>query len=197
MARCGLRSRCCVLAVLAVPVSSSSLRGIDGFAPFFVAFSELRGARQMERFAACVFKHLPQVVFHPGGVASEFFWHSQLQIQEAAERRAYRDCVEQWSPGILSGPPPRKVGGRGVSGVRCMWSRRGGYAASLRVGGAAFCRPLSRDSDAPSPTREKEATCTTARTLRARSTIVQTRAVPALTAHARTLPPWLSTQGGT
>ena len=28
---------------------------------------ELRGTRQVERFAACSFRHLPQVVSHPGG----------------------------------------------------------------------------------------------------------------------------------
>ena len=33
----------------------------------FAAFSELRGTRQVERFAACSFRHLPLVVFHPGG----------------------------------------------------------------------------------------------------------------------------------
>ena len=33
----------------------------------FAAFSELRGARQVERLAACSFRHLPQVVFSPGG----------------------------------------------------------------------------------------------------------------------------------
>ena len=33
----------------------------------FAAFSELRGTRQVERFVACSFWHLPQVVFHPGG----------------------------------------------------------------------------------------------------------------------------------
>ena len=31
------------------------------------AFSELRGARQVERFTACSFRHLPHVVFSPGG----------------------------------------------------------------------------------------------------------------------------------
>ena len=33
----------------------------------FAAFSELRGTRQVERFAACSVTHLPHVVFHPGG----------------------------------------------------------------------------------------------------------------------------------
>ena len=28
---------------------------------------------------------------------------------------AYADCAEQWSPGILSRPPPRRVGGRGAT----------------------------------------------------------------------------------
>ena len=33
----------------------------------FTAFSELRGVRQVERFAQCSFRHLRQVVFPPGG----------------------------------------------------------------------------------------------------------------------------------
>ena len=33
----------------------------------FAAFSELRGTRQVERFVAYSFRHLLQVVFHPGG----------------------------------------------------------------------------------------------------------------------------------
>ena len=37
------------------------------FWPFFAAFSELRGARQVERFAQCSFRHLGQVVFHLAG----------------------------------------------------------------------------------------------------------------------------------
>ena len=28
---------------------------------------------------------------------------------------AYTDCAERWIPGILSRPPPRRVGGRGAS----------------------------------------------------------------------------------
>ena len=43
------------------------------FWPFFAAFSELRGARQVERFAACSFRHLLPVVFPSWRVASEFF----------------------------------------------------------------------------------------------------------------------------
>ena len=55
----------------------------------FAAFSELRGARQVERFAAC----------------------------SLLRRGAYVDRAERWSPGILSRPPPRKVSGREASGV--------------------------------------------------------------------------------
>ena len=39
---------------------------------FFCGISELRGARQVERFVACSFRHLPQVVFHPGGQPRSF-----------------------------------------------------------------------------------------------------------------------------
>ena len=53
----------------------------------FCSLYVLRGASQVERFVACILRHLPQVVFPSWRVASEFFWLSQLQIQEAAERR--------------------------------------------------------------------------------------------------------------
>ena len=56
-------------------------------------------------------------------VASEFFWSSQLLIQEAAERRGLHvDRAERWSNGILGRLSSLgKVGGREVSGVRGVW----------------------------------------------------------------------------
>ena len=53
-------------------------------------------------------------------------------------------------------------------------------------GGAAFCWPLPRDSDAPLPHARKRTMCTTVHTLRARSTTVQPRASHGHVAHART-----------
>ena len=80
--------------------------------------------------------------------------------------------------------------------MRCMWSLRGGDACHPLGLGVRYSAGLCQGSRTLlNPTHEKEATCTTARTLRARSTTVQTRASPALTAHARMWPPWLSTQG--
>ena len=49
---------------------SSSSWWVSPLSPFFgpfCGFSELRGARQVERLAACSLRHLPQVVFHPDG----------------------------------------------------------------------------------------------------------------------------------
>ena len=72
------------LVVEAVGLASSASSVFAGLAPrrlgtlggvsrcfagpaVFAAFSELRGTRQVERIAACSFRHLPQVVSHPGG----------------------------------------------------------------------------------------------------------------------------------
>ena len=40
----------------------------------FYGISELRGARQVERFAQCSFRHLRQVVFHLAGSLRVFFF---------------------------------------------------------------------------------------------------------------------------
>ena len=97
-----------------------------------------------------------QMMNYDAGLATTTRLHRGLVARSRRLLRgaAYTDCAEQWNPGILSGPRPRKVGGRGVSGVRCM-SLRGGNVSTLRVGGAAFCRPLPRDSDAPQPHARK------------------------------------------
>ena len=47
---------------------------VSYFGRFPAAFSELRGARQVERFTACSFRHLPHVVLSSWRVASEFFF---------------------------------------------------------------------------------------------------------------------------
>ena len=84
----------------------------------FAAFSGLRGARQVERFAACSFLTFTASSFPSWWVASEFFIALRSSRSRGLLRGgAYTDCAEQWSPGILSRPPPRKVGGRGASGV--------------------------------------------------------------------------------
>ena len=101
------------------------------FAAVFAAFSELRGARQVERFTACSFRHLPHVVSHLA-VASEFFWSSQLLIQEDAERRGLtQTALSGGTPGSSAGLPLREsVEERQV----CT-----GVWGSLAVGS---CRPL-------------------------------------------------------
>ena len=76
-----------------------------------------------------------------------------------------------------------------------MWSLRDGSVSTLGVGGAAFCRPLPRDSDAPEPHARKTDHMH-------HSTHTERRAAPQCK-HARCLRtqhtrarPWLSTQGG-
>ena len=68
--------RVCLRFVVGLGCFELSLRGrpvLHGFAHCFdgpadfAVFSGLRGARQVERFAACSFRHLPHVVFSPGG----------------------------------------------------------------------------------------------------------------------------------
>ena len=62
------------------PVSLVFLRGVAGlrerrwelYFGHFYGISELRGARQVERFAQCSFRHLPQVVFHLAGSLGVF-----------------------------------------------------------------------------------------------------------------------------
>ena len=67
---------------------------------------------------------------------------------------AYTDCVERWSPGILSRSLPRKVGGRGAT--ETAWCV--GVCGPPAVGvcrplglGCGRCRAPPRDSDAHHP----------------------------------------------
>ena len=77
-------SRFSVFAGLA-PRRLGTLGGVSrcfaGRPAVFAVFSELRGTRQVERFAACSFPSWR--------VASEFFRCSQLLIQEAAETEGF------------------------------------------------------------------------------------------------------------
>ena len=99
--------------------------------------------------------------------------------------------------GSLVALPPGKVGGREASGVRVYvvsswWERVdpwGWGCGVLRASAGTQTRRLS-------PTREKETTCTTAHTPRARCTRARSLAPRTLTAKPHELPPWLTIQGG-
>ena len=127
----------------------------------------------------------PQVVF-TWRALSEFLMLSQLQIQEAAEVRGSQTALSSGAPGSSADLFPRKVGGRGACGVRVHAVPSRSKCVDPQGWG---CGVLSTSAEglrrACAPRAVKETTCTTAHTLRARSTTVQTRALPALTARAR------------
>ena len=88
--------------------------------------------------------------------ASSFPLGGQLQFQETAERRGLhglRRAVEPRDPQQVS--PPRKVGGRGASGV-LVWSHRGGNVSTLRVGVRHFAGLCQGTQTRTGSTREKK-----------------------------------------
>ena len=52
------------------------------------------------------FRHLPQVVFHPGGWPRSFSGVRSSRSRRLLRGEAYADCADQWRPGIISGPLP-------------------------------------------------------------------------------------------
>ena len=69
------------------------------FWPFFAAFSYCSGARQVERFAACSFRHLPQVVFHLAGSLAVFPAFAAPRSRRLLRGGAYTDCAGSGAPG--------------------------------------------------------------------------------------------------
>ena len=125
----------------------------------FAAFSKLRSARQVESFVACSFRHLPKVVFHPGGYLRSFCCSSQLQIQEAAERRGLhglRRAVEPRDPQQTSSPEGRwKRGNRDSLVCGRTWGPPAVGACRPLGLGCGRRRAPPRDSDAHHPHARK------------------------------------------
>ena len=120
-------------------------------------FAELRSVRQVERFAVCGFGICRQLI--PSGHLRSCCCSSQLQIQEAAERRGlHRLCkaVEPRDPQQASTSEESvEEGQQRLVVCGCMWSPRGGVVSTLRDGVrllAGLCRSTPTRAN---PTRDK------------------------------------------
>ena len=68
--------------------------------------SELRGARQVERFAQCSFRHLPQVVFHLAGSLGVFLIFAAPNPGECQGEGLTQTALSSGAPGSLVVLPP-------------------------------------------------------------------------------------------
>ena len=100
---------------------------------FFAALWILRGARQVQRFAACSFETFAASQFFiAGGHSQSFYCPSQLQIQEAAKVEGLTQTApSSGAAGPLASLPPGKSVEVRHAVCGCMWFPCGGSVSTL------------------------------------------------------------------
>ena len=101
------------------------------------------------------FRHLPPVVFYLAGISGVFIALRSSRSRRLPSGGAYTDCAEQWSPGILSRPPSRKVGGNEAGVCSVCSSIAVGACRPSWLGGTASADLCRGSATRSIPTREK------------------------------------------